>query len=318
MNLIKRRSGNYRCNYINYRKPGIFLITMNKRIELPPFSHIIHNPYDNDEFTGYKPNYFDLGYVIYNQLADFDQIQPKIRIKQYIIMPDHIHLILQIVEELDISLGKYLAMFKRNIYEEASKRNIINKELIDSIFDRGYNDQYLLRSRKLDPIYRYIKKNPYWWWARWNYPDFFRRQCDIEICGVKCSLYGNLSLIDNPCKYPVIVHRSELHDSKIMNRKREFWNYGIFNGGVIAGAFVNKAEKDILQKAIENGGKIIMLSNRDYKQRQKPEEDLLWLCSKGQLLIISPALDLYLPKNREFREECLFMNDLAERIGMEI
>ena len=188
-------------------------------------------------------------------------------------------------------------------------------EDLGSAFEVGYNDQYLLANRSLDRMYRYVIHNPFWWWIRWEHPEYFSRRHEWEIAGVRCSLYGNLSLLDNAFIYPVIVHRAEFGNKGLLEKKQEWWKYGILNGGVVAGGFVNKPEQAVLNSAFENDGKVILFRNKGYKKHEKPEEFLMEQCAKGNLLIISPDLDLYLPENREFEDECHFMNDLARRMA---
>lgn len=313
MDYKRRRIGNFRYKYINYKKPGFFMITMNKQEGLINFSKIVHNHIEQDITKCCRPNYSRLGFVIFESLKNLDEITNKIKVRQYVIMPDHLHFILEITEELEMPLGKYLAIFKNNVFDRANEKKLIPENII-SIFEPGFNDQYLLLKRKLDDLYHYIKMNPYWWWMRWERPEFFRRKHDIEVGGVKCSLYGNLALQDNPFKSAVIVHRTDMADPDVLERKMAFWEYTALNGGVVVGAFINKEEKRVRDLAFENGARVIWIRNISYEDRQKPSEGILKECAKGNLLIVSPDLDGELGARRSFREECLFMNDLAERI----
>lgn len=271
-------------------------------------------PFIDDPVKGYRPDYSKVGYLIFEDLKGFDQLCEKIKIRQYVIMPDHLHILLEIVEELETELGRYLALFKKNLFEKALARNLVPAEA-KTLFEYGFNDQFLERKRSLDKLYRYIKKNPYWWWMRSEKPEFFNKVNDFDVEGVKCSLYGNVALLDNPFIYPVIVHRKDFSNPEVMRKNRETWKYGILNGGVLAGGFANKPEKEILEYAIKNDGKIILLQKKAFGKRQKPGEKWLELCCKGNLLIISPDLDLYLSENREYEEECHFMNKLAEKMA---
>ena len=292
------------------------MITMNKRPELQDFSKIIHNPYEPDKYKACKPNYSSLGFAIYDVFRSFEEISPDIGLKQYVIMPDHIHFILQIFKELDMPLGKYLAIFKNRVINRAREKGIFCGSEGESVFEPGFNDQFLLANRSLNGMYVYLQHNPYWRWMRWERPEFFRRIHDVELVGIKCSLYGNLSLLDNAFKSPVIAHRAEMADPDLMKRKMDFWEYTILNGGVVVGAFVNKVEKGIRDFAFERGGKVIWIRNVAYEERQKPSEGILNECAKGNLLIVSPDLKGALGSGRTFREECLFMNDLAERMAL--
>ena len=102
-------------------------------------------------------------------------------------------------------------------------------------------------------------------------------------------------------------------DGETINKKYGLWNYAIENGGILIGAFVKKEEKLFMNKAIEKGKKIIYISEKAYTDRQKPHKSLFEHCKKGNLLIISPEMNFAEPFKR--RQECLFMNSLAERIA---
>lgn len=58
-----------------------------------------------------------LGTIIARHIKRIPELNPKLRvlqyiILQYIIMPDHIHLLLFATEELELLLGNYIGMFK--------------------------------------------------------------------------------------------------------------------------------------------------------------------------------------------------------------
>lgn len=323
------RIGNVRAGFVNYKKPGIFFITMNKREEIPYFSRIIFNPNEAIVGKAYRPNYYDLGYVIFNAIRNIKEIIPGGKIHQYVIMPDHIHFILEITEELESFLWEYIEDFKNKIFREAFNKNLIPVN-VGTIFETGFNDLFLKHSIKLDNLYSYIRKNPYRLWIRFKNPEFFRRINERRLGGVECSLYGNLNLLDNPFKFSVVIHKR--YSDKERSEKFNLWRYGYKNGGVLVGAFIENREQEIFNEAKEAGAKIILFSNENYGKREKPSDKLMKLCENGNLLIISPNFvsikeetllsfgrkellrDIDLASSRLSREKCLIMNALTERI----
>ena len=306
--------GNRRATFIDYKKPGIFMITMNKLQGVPPFSKLVKNPYEPDKYKSVRPDYSDIGFIIFKNLKNLKENNSGIIVRQYIIMPDHLHFILEITKELDTEVGNYLAIFKRNIFKEAIELKLMPSSL-GTVFEKGFNDQYLRFDRSLDGFYQYIKKNPYNLWIRLQNPDFFRRKYGHKLFGVECDLYGNIQFLENPFIESVIVHRSD--SAQIRKQKLELWRYTYQNGGILIGAFISPHEREIFKEALSFGGKIIRISNRGFAKREKPSEGLLSYCEKGQLLIISPRIDFIpYPERRPVRrEECLFMNNLALRIA---
>lgn len=304
--------GNFRAPFFNYRKPGIFLITMNKTAEYPDFSKLKLNESETAKEKRIGVKYKDLGFAIFNELEKFNEQNDNLSINQYIIMPDHIHLLIEINKELDQPLGNYIAILKRRIYLEAEQRGLTIPGS-KSLFEKGFNDQFLRHDRNLDKLYKYIQTNPYRLWIRRVHPDYFKRINEAFLCEINCSLYGNLNLLENPFIFPVIIHRSD--SGKELEKKKEFWRYVALNGGVLASPFISPAEKEIFEGAAKHGCKLILISNKAFAQREKPTGKLFELCEKGQLLIISPQMDCTISEKGISRKECLFMNSLAEKLS---
>lgn len=287
---------------------------MNKLPGLADFSNIIHNPAESEIRKAFRPDYHKLGFVIFYYLKDIlPKKFPFLRIWQYVIMPDHIHFIIQIKEKILLPLDAYIWQMRVDMTQTARKRNFIPADVKD-IFEWGFNDQFLKTGRSLDRLFHYIAKNPYWYWQRKKHPEFFKNIQEMMVCGVKCSLYGNLGLLDNPFKYPVISHRADRLSGAI-KRKMEEWDYAISNGGVLVSPFIHDDEKTFMRKAFENDGKVILISDTHFGPREKPYEALLEQCNKGNLLIISPDMEGALGLNYPFRQGCLYRNALAEKIS---
>lgn len=307
--------GNVRARFVNYKKPGIFFISVNKAKGIPDFSSIVTNRDPENPIVYVRTS--PLGKIIQNGIKNFynycikSDARKKIETQRYIIMPDHIHFVLIIKEELDKELDYYIETWKEELTKEYTGIKDGNPT---SLFEKGFNDLFFKNKVKWERINHYIQRNPYWLWMRWEKPEFFRRVHDTVICGYKCSLYGNLSLLENPVKLPVIVHRRDYENPEVINRKYHYWEYGMLNGGVIVGGFGNKAEKQIRDRAINNDCKVILLNIERYDDREKPSEGLLERCAKGNLLIITLDFDLMPDEGGDFRAKCLLRNDLAQRI----
>lgn len=302
--------GNRRAPFIDYTNPGIFLVTINKRKELPHFSRVICNSIYPKLEVGVE--YLGLGFVIYHALKNFSEINPLIGIRQYKIMPDHLHILLQIKDKMEKPLGEYIAILKRKIFLEAQLANV-PLHGCPSVFEPGFNDQFLRYDRNLDVIYQYIKDNPRRLWEILKDPNFFTRVRDRVINNFRCSMYGNINHLANPFICDVVIHRRDTISD--INRKKELWRYVLANGGVLAGAFIADAEKEIFKGAANYGGRIILISNKGYGEKEKPSKALFNLCSKGQLLIITPELTVPISEEGVSRAECLQLNSFAEKLS---
>ena len=292
-------TGNNRASWHDYTSRCIYHLTFMKHPEVPAFGMLAgdcHLPIGSPGSSYIRVS--EIGFAIKQSLRHISDIHPALRLFQYALMPDHLHIILSVEVELDEIVGRKLGAFKVDVNHRVG---------IDHVFDRGFNDQILTKSRKLDIIYNYLRSNPYRLAIRKAYPDFFTRCNNLIIGDAPCRLYGNLHLLDNPFKDQVIVHRADDDQTFLANRDR--WLHTAANGGVLVSPFISQREKSIRKEAESTGGKLILITNRPLGEREKPSGKDFDLCAQGRLLIIAPTTPM--PLDRSF---CLKMNALANTI----
>ena len=288
------------------------MITINKASSIPPFSRLRHNPLEARKEKSVTFECTELGFIIAYFLKNFHQFAREIAIYDYAIMPDHIHFILRINHKMEEALGKHMARFKRSICLKAIENNVVSEET-KTIFQGGFNDQFLRWDRSLTVLKNYIRANPYRLWIRQTNPGFFTKLNNQIILGEECQIYGNRALLQSPFIEPVIIHRSYSPEDRI--RLRQIWEYTYRSGGVLIGAFISPDEREIFKTALQNEGKIILLSNHYLEEREKPAGKLIEHCEKGNLLIITPAKFKGRNSDQISRDACLHLNSLAEKIA---
>lgn len=292
-------TGNTRAPWHDYTRRQIYHITLMKRPEVPAFGSLagdwrIPAGLSGRSYIKASP----LGSVIKSCLKDISLIHPNIRIYQYALMPDHLHLLLAVEASLDEIVGRKIAAFKVMVNKRAN---------LDSVFEKGFNDQILIINRKLDVIYNYLRDNPYRLAVRVANPDFFSRINKINIGDKTYSAYGNIHLLSNPFKVQVVIHRA---DSDVKRKSDcERWIYTAGNGGVLVSPFISPGEKAIRTEAETLGCKIILITHEAFPERFKPAAHDFALCTEGRLLIISLGLPTNTPLTRDL---CLQMNTLAQ------
>lgn len=295
-------TGNRRASWHDYTSRCIYHITLLKHPDAPCFGRLMgdcHLPIGTPGSSYLCAS--DTGKAIKQALREISHIHSALRILQYALMPDHLHLVLYVEGQLDEIMGRKLAAFKVSVNKISGA---------NQVFERGFNDQILTKSRKLDVIYRYLRANPYRLAIRQANPGFFHKRSGVMIGGTPCQLYGNHHLLYNPFKEQVIVHRADTPEQ--FERHKEKWLYTTANGGVLVSPFISKREKEIRAEAEELGGRIILISNRPFGDREKPVGKDFELCAEGRMLIIAPQSPL------DFgRSACLQMNALANRIAIQ-
>lgn len=279
----------------DYKSRCIYHITIAKAEGIPYFSHI-YGPAERPivEHTA-------LGKIIESQLFNFPNLCHSLRVLQYIIMPDHIHFAIFAESVLPRSLGSYIGMMK-------VKCGQIAKEVLASpapVFQKDFYDRILRPTHKLATICNYIRQNPSRLLAKRLNPDFFRRINDIRIQDAMWQAYGNIQLLDNPFKGPVVIHRAD--SPQLTAAKSRRWRYLAENGGVLVSPFISRAEKEVRRYCEQVNGKIILLSNRPFGEKEKPAKHDFELCSRGRLLILAPMTPL--PSGRQ---TFLHLNSVAE------
>lgn len=160
----------------DYSKEGMYFITICIKNRMNILSNVSNSYLNNEncrgvvgkeylkEFTELRPisdNCKDIlelstfGRIIENELLHLNKIYKNISIISYIIMPDHIHFILQINEKTDCILGNVIKTFK-----SITNKKINKIQKID-LWQRNYFEHIIRNEKELLSIIQYIENNPY-------------------------------------------------------------------------------------------------------------------------------------------------------------
>lgn len=296
-------SNNYRAPWHDYSGKGIYHITICKEAGVEDFSAIVGDARLAVGMHGSAaPKYTRTGCAISRCLRKIPQIHPAMWLMQYVIMPDHLHLLLQVKEPMDEILGRKIAIFKVMVNKEAET---------DRTFSKGFNDRIIPPSQDLGVVYDYIKENPRRLLIRRVFPEYFSRVNRLRIGERLYQAYGNLQLLKSPFMEAVIVHRAD--SAAVIKKKMERWLYLAANGGVLVSAFVSKDEKEAFRQADSLEGKFILMKETPMTEREKPTGHLYELCSAGRLLLLVAGDEAF--HTRGYRDQCLAMNRYAEEIS---
>lgn len=250
-----------------------------------------------------------LGKTIAKALLHLPYKFPAIRLYQFCVMPDHVHILLQVVYRSGRHLDFYIEALRADIAVRYSKGTGESVE-DENIFERGYCDKPLYDNRSLDGLFRYIRENPHRLAMRRQFPYFFQRVRKIEIDDKEYEAYGNLFLFRNPDKVAVKISRKFTPDER--QRKKAAWLSAATEGSVLVSPFISPAEKEIRKEAEIIGANIIFITHKVFPERFKPAEHDFELCAKGRLLIISLGFDPATPLSRHI---CMQMNSFAAKMA---
>jgi len=268
--------------------------------------------------------------ILNDEIGKINKYYPKVEVWKVCIMPDHIHMIVRVNE--DMPKGKHLGAVVRGfktgcsrawwrLTSEPSGKAEGTVTTVPSVspevrrpvlFESGYNDKILLHEGQLDNWKAYLDDNPRRLLIKRQNPELFTVLNSIEVAGHQCQVVGNRFLLDIPDKMAVIVHRRYTDEENA--RLREDWLACGDRGGVLVSAAISQKEKDVLREAMNRGYRIILLRENGFPKLYKPSGESFDACSKGLLLQISPW-EFHMEKKTITRAQCLELNAMAERIA---
>ena len=214
-------------------------------------------------------------------------------------------------KEMD-SLGMVVKGFKLGCNRAYRRIYGMKKMTGKGLFELGYNDKLLLHEGQLKGWKKYLDDNPRRLMVKRLNPELFTVMQNKVVAGRRCQMVGNCFLLDIPDKMAVIVHRR--YSEGDLARLRKEWLACGERGGVLVSAAISIKEKEVLREAMNRGYRIVLLRENGFPRLYKPCGESFDACSEGLLLQISPW-EYHMEKKTITREECLELNEIAERIA---
>ena len=149
---MKQRKDN-RLKHFDYSSPGSYFITICVKDRKPILSTIIPN---ENVFQSPKINLTQYGEVVDNAIKNIPSIYPVISLEKYVIMPEHLHLLLRIrTDENGLavqapSIDRVIKQFK----------SYVTKQIGFSLWQRTYFDHIVRGIDDYNNIWEYINNNP--------------------------------------------------------------------------------------------------------------------------------------------------------------
>ncbi|WP_294774948.1 transposase [uncultured Eubacterium sp.] len=149
---LPKRKANRLPNY-DYSQNGAYFITICVKDKEPILSKI--------EFNSIYPNEIRLskfGIIVANEILNIEKRFDNTKVLDYVIMPNHIHLIIQL-DDCSCSLGQIIGSFKSIATLQSKKIGYSN----DKLFQRNYYDHIIRNEDDYLTKSNYIKNNPEKW-----------------------------------------------------------------------------------------------------------------------------------------------------------
>jgi putative transposase len=150
----------------DYTHPGAYFVTVCTWHRENSFGDIVEN----------KMILNDNGLIVKNTWLDLERLFPQVELSEFVVMPDHFHGVLCIVDELDkmhlpnLGLPEIMRRFKSN---SARRINLIQRTRSLPVWQRGYYDRIIRSEFEFERICGYISNNPAQWAVDNLYPPNF-------------------------------------------------------------------------------------------------------------------------------------------------
>lgn len=306
-----------RADFHDYFAPCFYLITFvkNPSPEVPLFSTLVNNG------LVISTDFSWSGWAIYNGINSFAKDFPFIRVWRYVIMPDHVHIILYVTIRTELHLGKYVGYLKTACTQALHKKAMIRNHTNEPIFEAGFNDRILFakQENQLDIWTNYVLDNPRRLWLMRSTPEFFSKTSIVNSDKFPSQLwlpehkpliqlYGNRLLLQYP-ELCVVKFSHKFSAGEWQKKRREALRVAK-NGGVLVSPFIHKEEKAIFEEGLLLGAKVIKVIYDGFLDRAKPQGADFYHCAEGRMLLAAMNSGVY-TATRINRDLCRRMNGLA-------
>lgn len=293
---MKRRMAGH-----NYHGRGIYMITLCVEKRIPRLG-ALRGP-DSCHSQPWV-SLSSLGKHVEAEWLGIPRYYPQIKVLALTVMPDHLHGILFVMEPLPVHLGKVINGFKAGCNRAA-------REMGQPVplWETGYTDGILRGKGQLDRWKAYLSDNPRRLWVKRQHHDFFTVSHHLTIAGTTVAAMGNHQLLQHPSILQVYCSR-RLNDEEIALEGDKL----LTQGAVLVSPAVSRGEKAIINRALEAGVPVILISDNGFSEMAKPGGKLFDACAAGKLLLISKNEhhNDFLPLTQE---RCHDMNALARAIA---
>ena len=248
-------------------------------------------------------------------------------IRYFVIMPDHLHLIIKVREivkrvSLAVVVRQLIKALDRAYWAVAGAERllqnpagydaervpqspagggqgvVLHDSLRESIFAFEWHDWIVKKGGQLAAFRKYIVENGPRAARRRAARQFFTRAREIAFQGRRYWAYGNEALLELPVIVAIKGHRRplaglvapEAHPQGHLRGSEALCAAAsrIGPGGAGLSTFLSPLEKEAGNEIINAGGALIILSMEGFAPRWHPSEKQERLCAAGRMLYLSP------------------------------
>lgn len=327
-----------RLSHHDYNERGIYMLTLVTDGRVPRFGQLTGTSLQA------RITLSPLGACVEREIQALPQRYPQLQILDYVVMPDHIHLLLFVREWMPQHLGRVVASLKAKCSQawwqesdaalKRSKQDTLPRPVNGapfrpvsgasaplpspsspprrpSLWEKGYHDRVLMHKGQLQTLHAYIQDNPRRLAIKRMKPDLFRIHQHLRIGGQEYASIGNIFLLKRPERLQVFMHRRATAEE--IDQETTRMQQRCEEGAVLVTPGISPGEKAIVQAAIEQGMPLILLRENGFGEYEKPHGHYFEACAAGTLLVLAPW-ERHTDRRTISRSQCLTLNDMARTI----
>ncbi|MDE6696105.1 MAG: transposase [Muribaculaceae bacterium] len=283
----KHPNFNRRANHHDYTRPAKYLITFLKQPTTPALSEIVgYPPYVSYESA--QTILTHVGNLIYTAIIKWLTIYPQIIVPAHAIMPDHVHICVEVTTRLPNGLSRAIGRLKGLISSayHHSLPDAMRPADMQPLFTKGFNDRIAYDDEQWKNQIHYTRDNPRRYMLKKSIPDYMTRRWIVTMGDEQYMAKGNIFLLKQPHLFPVKFSR------RFSDRESVEWMEGckgmLHNGSIPVSPFIHSKEKELRQYAINEGFAIIRICTNGFAERESASGVEFNLMCEGRLLLIAP------------------------------
>lgn len=303
---------NRRSHHHDYTRPAKYLITFLKQDSTPALSKIIgFPPYISCESAQTIPSI--IGSLVPGVLAKWMDIYPQILVPEYTVMPDHVHICVDVTTRLPMGLSRSIGRLKGLIsyaYHNSLPEALRPAEM-QTLFAKGFNDRIAYDKEQWENQIHYTRDNPRRYMLKQRIPDYMTRRWVITMGDEQYMARGNVFLLKQPHLFQVKFSRkfSDKESIEWTERNKSL----LHNASIPVSPFIHAKEKEIKQYAIDEGFAMIRVCTNGFAERESASGIEFELMSEGRLLLIAP-MEYNTRKENLRYQYAQYLNGVAVRI----
>ena len=162
---------NIRLNHYDYSRAGCYFITMCVKDRHEMLRKIVMDTEPPVGANCVRPQLSKYGNIVEKEISVLSETYDTVDVIKYVIMPNHVHMIIEIDGDYGIGVGDGRAQCAPTIPRIIKQfKGSITKQIGFSLWQKSFHDHIIRNEAEYQNIWRYIDENP----ARWEEDEYYK------------------------------------------------------------------------------------------------------------------------------------------------